>query len=206
MGYQPGEVIIYRGANQERIWFALPVYVVRDTPELVALYWPAGTRGKWRMRAPGAKVTPQEMRSNALEIIDHTWTRTDVLLLIQPGAAHALYVMWETGTRQQLCWYVNLQDPLRRTAIGFDSMDHVLDIVFSPDKTSWRWKDEDQLEELVAYGMISPEKAMAVRAEGERVIGLFHANRSPLCDGWEHWSPPAGWGVPEMGEDWQLGY
>jgi hypothetical protein len=29
--------------------------------------------------------------------------------------------------------YVNLEDPWRRTAIGFDSWDHVLDVAVAPD-------------------------------------------------------------------------
>lgn len=96
----------------------------------------------------------------------------------------------------------NLQDPLRRTPIGFNSMDHILDIVISPDRSEWRWKDEDDFEEAVAIGVYSAQKARAIRAEGERVVERMQANQSPFCDGWERWSPPPEWEIPTLPVGW----
>ena len=56
-----GDVIIFRGVSDKKIWYALPVIVVQDTPGLIALYWPAGTRGKWRMKSTEEKVTPRDV-------------------------------------------------------------------------------------------------------------------------------------------------
>jgi hypothetical protein len=153
-----GEVIVFRGVSQSKIWYALPVFVVQDTPTLIALYWPAGTRGKWRMKPSSERVTPQGVILTPMEVIDRAWDTTDVLMLITPGAAHAVYVMWETGQKNLLCWYINLQDPIRRTPVGFDTCDHMLDIVFSPDKSSWNWKDEDHLADAVALGILQMRK------------------------------------------------
>ena len=91
-------------------------------------------------------------------------------MLVLPGAAHAVYVMWEAGQTKLKCWYIDLQEPLRRTAIGFDTNDHLLDIVISADRSVWRMKDEDEFEEAVRLGVFSQEEAQAIRAEGERVI------------------------------------
>lgn len=33
---------------------------------------------------------------------------------------------------------------MRRTAIGFDTFDLLLDLVISPDLSQWTWKDEDE--------------------------------------------------------------
>ncbi len=101
------------------------------------------------------------------------------------------------------CWYVHLQEPLRRTKIGFDTMDQMLDIVISPDCSSWYWKDEDEFNEAVAIGVYSPEQAHSIRAEGERVIGLLNANASPFCDGWADWTPPMEWGIPNFPAGWE---
>ena len=46
-----GEVVVFRGVSRTKIWYVLPVTVVQDTPNLLALYWPAGTCGKWRMKS-----------------------------------------------------------------------------------------------------------------------------------------------------------
>ena len=201
-----GDVIVFRGVSQKKIWYALPMFVVQDTQSLITLYWPAGTRGKWRMTPSGERVTPRDVILTPMDLIDRTWDKTDVLMLITPGAAHAVYVMWENGQKNLLCWYINLQDPIRRTPIGFDTSDQILDIVFSPDKSSWQWKDEDQLEEAVAVGIFTDEEAHLIRAEGERVIRLIGENQTPFCDGWEKWSPPTDWNVPKLPDDWNLGF
>jgi predicted RNA-binding protein associated with RNAse of E/G family len=81
-------------------------------------------------------------------------------------------------------------------------MDHLLDIVISPDRSEWRWKDEDEFQEAVAIGVYSTEKARAIRAEGEGVIGRLETGKSPFWDSWEKWSPPAGWGIPALPAGW----
>jgi hypothetical protein len=177
----------------------MPVIVVQDSPELIALYWPADTPDK----IPKKRLTPMELlTTHKLDLVDTTWNETDVLMLVTPGASHAVYAMWESEHIRLKCWYVDLQDPLRRTSIGFDTMDHLLDIVISPDRSKWRWKDEDEFREAVEIGLYSKEEARAIRAEGERVIKLMEANQSPFCDGWERWSPPPEWQNPVFPANW----
>ncbi len=110
--------------------------------------------------------------------------------------------MWDGVTGEFLCWYINLQEPLRRTPVGFDSMDLALDIVISPDCSMWRWKDEDEFAEMIGLGLLSPSEAQAIRAEGEKVIQLAESNQPPFCDGWETWSAPDEWQIPEFPADW----
>ena len=43
-----------------------------------------------------------------------------MLMLVVPGEAFSIYLMWGTGTRCLDCWYINLQEPIRRTSIGFE--------------------------------------------------------------------------------------
>jgi hypothetical protein len=140
-----------------------------------------------------------------LHLVDTTWVRTDVLMLIQPGASHAVYLMREAGWGNMLCWYINLQDPITRTPIGYDTWDHVLDIVICPDRTGWRWKDEEEMAEAVVAGLLTAEEAQAARTEGERVLRIFEQYQSPFCDGWESWSPPDAWGIPKLPGIWSLG-
>jgi hypothetical protein len=190
---------VLRGVWRQKLWWAAPVTVVRDDPDLIALYWPAGTPEK----LPLERVTPQQLLSaEQVDLADRQWVDTDVLMLATPGAAHAVYAMWEQGHTGFKCWYIDLQEPLRRTRLGFDTMDHLLDIVVSPDRSEWRWKDEDEFREAVAIGVLSPEEALAIRAEGERAIRLSQEGAPPFCDGWERWSPPADWGIPELPSEW----
>jgi protein associated with RNAse G/E len=112
-------------------------------------------------------------------------------------------VMWLAGTPQVRCWYVHLQEPLRRTKIGFDTMDQMLDLVISPDKSHWHWKDEDEFQEAGAIRLYSVEKISAIRAEGEKVIQMLGDNASPFFDGWENWRPPTDWTIPTFPPGWE---
>ena len=91
---------------------------------------------------------------------------------------------------------------MRRTIIGFDTMDQMLDIVISPDRSGWHWKDEDEFSEAEKIGVYSHVKAASIREEGERVIRMLNANASPFYDGWETWTPPDEWGIPTFPEGW----
>jgi len=197
--WKPGAPVVYRGVWRRKLWWATVVTVVQDDPELTALYWPAGTPEK----LPAKRLSPRDLLSQEqVELVDRTWVDTDVLVLATPGAAHAVCAMWEEGQTGLRCWYVDLQAALRRTVMGFDTRDHLLDIVISPDRSEWRWKDEDEFSEAVGLGVFSPEEAQAIRAEGQRVIELLEAGSSPFRDGWETWCPPAGWEIPAFPENW----
>ena len=188
-----------RGVWKGKLWWACPAYVVQDTPALLAVYWPAGTP----TRSPVRRPTVQDELTNIIELKDRNWTENDILSLNIPGAAHSIELMWKTGTHQVRCWYVHLQEPLRRTEIGFDTMDQILDIVFNPDRTDWYWKDEDEFNGAEVIGLYSQAKVAAIRAEGHKVIAMVQSNASPFCDGWENWTPPLEWGIPAFPAGWK---
>lgn len=195
----PGDIIVMRGIWKGKLWWACPAYIVQDSVDRLAIYWRVGTPVRRWVRRP----TIQDLLIPDIQLIDAQWTETDVLSLIMHGAGHSIDIMWETGHRTQRCWYVHLQEPLRRTPIGFDTMDQILDIVISPDCSQWHWKDEDEFSEAVTTGIYSHAKAKAIRVEGERVIAMLNANASPFCDGWENWFPPTDWTIPTFPEGWE---
>jgi hypothetical protein len=110
--------------------------------------------------------------------------------------------MWKAGQGKLRCWYVNLREHLRRTRLGFDSMDQLLNLVISPDRSTWHWKDEEEFDDAVALGVYSPETARGIRAEGAGAIAWLHTGQSPFCDGWENWCPQAEWGLPPLLDGW----
>ena len=178
------------------------VYVVADHDDLIALYWPAGTPNR---KFDGRPQPHDFLTEEQPKLVPGTWTRTHVLMLVKPGEAHSVELMHAATTGDFLCWYVNLQEPLRRTPLGFDTMDQALDVVISPDKARWRWKDEDEFAEMAALGLFTQKDVAAIRAEGEKVIQRAEANQAPFCDGWENWQPPDHWEIPEFPEsqDWR---
>jgi uncharacterized protein len=172
---------------------------VLDMPERIVLFWRAGTCWKDVRAHPAAPVL---LGSQKIELVDHVWNETDVLMLAVPGEAHSVWVMREAGGGPLRCWYVNLETPLRRTRLGFDMMDHELDIVIRPDRSGWYWKDEEAFNKMVAVGVFSAEEALTIRAEGEQVIQQALRGEPPFCEGWENWSPPAEWLIPKLPQGW----
>jgi len=197
--WKPGDIVVMRGVLKGKLWWACPSFVVQDTPELLVRYWPAGTS----VRGPVWRPTVQDEMDNRIELEDRLWVEHDILSMNLPGRAHSIDLMWAAGTHELRCWYVHLQEPLRRTCIGVDTMDQMLDIVISPDRKSWYWKDEDELRQAQAIGLYSPQKVERIWAEGKHVLALMEANQSPFCDGWEKWTPPMGWSIPRFPSGWE---
>ena len=182
-----------------KVFWAFPTIVVKDEPDLIVLYLPAGVLG----RNVTHKPTTEELFSPAvLEVVECTWKRTDVLMLIVPGEAFSTYIMWETGTRNLDCWYVNLQEPVRRTPIGFDTMDNTLDIVINPDMSEWKWKDDDEFSAAQKAGFYSSEKAREIRAEGEKAVRLITSERRSLYEEWKKWQANPEWEIPKLSRLW----
>jgi uncharacterized protein len=124
----------------------------------------------------------------------------DSLWLMRQGDWHSVWVSW-LPSGEHWGWYVNLQEPFRRTRAGFSTMDLVLDVIVNPDRT-WRWKDEDELETFIQHGVIDDELAGRVRAEGLGVVRRAERNEPPFGEPWASWRPEAAWTRPELFEGW----
>ena len=119
-----------------------------------------------------------------------------------PGCRHSVLLLWTAGFGELLIWYVNLEEPLKRTAIGFDYLDQLLDIEIAVDLSSWKWKDEDELDAAAERGVMTPEDADRVREEGEKVIAALDAGESPFDEPWERWRPDPVWTAPGLPDGW----
>jgi predicted RNA-binding protein associated with RNAse of E/G family len=197
-----GEIAVLRYVLQGgRIEMAWPCRVVEDRADLVALFIAAGSRYK-----AGPKRTAAEKRARASPALppdEYVW-RSDTLRLMFPGKAHSVLLFWatETDDAQFDRYFVNLEEPFRRTPLGFDTQDHTLDVIVNPD-LSWKWRDEEELDNHVREGFFTPELASAVRAEGGRVIAEIEAGVHP-CLGWNRWRPEPGWSIPGIPNGWDV--
>jgi uncharacterized protein len=94
---------------------------------------------------------------------------------------------------------------MRRTPVGFDYMDQVLDIIISGDCSTWHWKDEDELAEAKARGIFSSQEVRVIRTKSAHVIEKLHAKQPPFDGRWEHWSPDPVWRViPNFPSGWDV--
>jgi hypothetical protein len=175
-------------------WAAMPVIVVEDEPGLLVTYIAEGApfafpEGDW----PGGGHPWQEKAA---------WRGNGALTLQRPGEAHGVWVFWRGRERRFAGWYVNLQAPFRRTAHGYDTLDHELDLWVARDG-SWRWKDEELVERRVAEGRFTAAEARAIRAEGARVAAELDAGRRWWSDVWADWAPDPAWPRPALPADWR---
>lgn len=200
-----GDHVVLRYRWGGRLSWVEPVTVVEDSPDCIALYLAMNTPIKRPVGADGAPVPRFQSYESSdpvpWRLGDGTWLEHSVLWLMRPGDAHAIGVFWRGTARAFVGWYGDLQLPLRRTAVGFDTVDHVLDVDVAPDRI-WAWKDEDEFAIVQERGLISPEEAAAIRSEGERVIAAVERNDWPFNAGWEQWRPDANWPIPALPEDW----
>jgi hypothetical protein len=199
--WRSGDHVVLRYLRGRRAAWVRPVTVVEDTDELNVLYVCAGTPTKELVRPDGSPI-PRSMSYEQrfrleLKLGDGNWGTHQTLHLTPPAAAHSIWLFW-TEDWKFLGWYVNFQEPLTRTPIGFDTVDQVLDIWVQPD-LSWEWKDEHELEAAVRLGRFTREDAAAIRAEGERVVAEW-----PFPTGWEDWRPDPAWTVPQLPEGWDV--
>ncbi len=153
--------------------------------------WWAAARGGELLRIPDG---------GDWELAARVWMRGPILSWAWPGVAHAVLLMFHPDWSVRH-WYVNLQNPLRRTAMGFDTVDHVLDAIVEPDG-SWRWKDQDELEKVVRRGIFSSDEAMDFRAEGERAVRRLRDGEPPFDRDWTAWRPDPSWPVPQLPAGW----
>lgn len=164
----------------------IPARVAVDSDDLVVLWWPAGT--VYQLAAFGPRADHLRLLAQGdWQLEDKTWWGGPGIHVIPTGAPYALWP-FRTEDGPHVAWYCNLQAPLRRTAHGFDTNDWTLDIVAAPDLSSWRWKDEDELEEGMRVGLYDEADEKRIRAAGAEVIALIESKAS-IFDEWKDWTP-----------------
>ena len=154
----------------------------------------------------GTRLTPRESLPGAdFVLADSRWTGTSVLSLTEPKANSDTFVIWDEPAHILNHWYINLQTPHERTSFGFEYLDQFIDLVIEPDKSSWCWKDEDELAEAVQLGVLSQQRADELYAEGRSVLERIQKGMPPFDRDWPSWRPPAEWSIPSLGSAWNAG-
>ena len=191
--FDPGESVLIRSTYGGRVRWAIPHRFVAIDDGRLVLYRGPGAAGKWMGRDHDGRYI--ERWVSDVDPVDLTWHSTHVLQFVRPREEHTVEVFWDESWAL-LGWYLNLQAPLRRTPLGFDTTDWALDVWIEPDGR-WRWKDEDDLAEATKLGAFDDESAKAVWAAGERAI---RAKQWPT--GWEDWRPPEQWSPLPLPDGW----
>jgi hypothetical protein len=193
MGWQHGEVIVHREVWRGRPWMVSPVVVVADTEDLLVTYMPEEMPFAFPPSADG-RPHPWEGRQ--------AWAGNGVLVLRRPGEAYSVWHFWNGAERRFSGWYLNLEEPFRRTAIGYDTQDLELD-VWIPADGPWQFKDEEQLAERVGDGRYTEAQAAATRALGAELGAMLDRGERWWADGWASFEPDPSWRAPAFPPGWE---
>lgn len=185
-----------------RVWAAIPMTVVEDTPTRRSLYVAPGTvfMAPNCTRAEHLRV----LASGKWALIEITWNQQPTLWTSVPGEACSVSTIWQAPGWRLTGWKVNPEAPMKRTRLGFDTAHYSLDAVIEPDLEHWSWKDEDEFGEAVRLSFLTESHAAVIRKETRVTVHrLLTAGREDML-AWATWRPPADWPLPSLPPDWQV--
>ncbi len=192
--FRPGDAVVLREIWNGRVWYARPAILVADEPRVTMFHVPSGIRF---LKPVDEHRRPLRLYSDAWRLEEDVWHAPDFTLSFAfPGTAYGVILLFDASTLRG--YYVNLQDPLTRSPIGFDTVEHLLDVVIDPDRSSWSWKDEDELSEAVRRGLFTAEQASTFRSWGERAIRHIVNGEPPFDRDWSRWRPDPSWRRPRL--------
>jgi uncharacterized protein DUF402 len=201
MGWPRGAEVVVRSWPAGVIGYCFPAIVVADDASRTALFQPAGTVCK---RRGGARGGPQ-----GRSLLEWDGTHRDVAVARTTVHLHLagdpFWVIRGWDDCGPAGWYINLATSWTRFALGFDTEDHALDVVVADDRSSWRWKDEDELAWLVQRGAYSDEQADAIRRNGEAAVAHLERREPPFDDeSWSSLSVDTAWPRPSFAQGWDV--
>lgn len=177
---------------------AVPMRVIADAPARTVLYQAPDTVFRGARTPTGTKIRDRSAEWVSMDLV---WAGGSLIRLIEPCAWQCVDVEFDAAGNF-IGWYVNFQEPVRRTALGFDTVDLVLDLVVAADST-WSLKDEDDFERAASVGQLQQRTAEQVRAAAERMISVVEGSGPPFSEKyWLSWRPPPHWTVPALPANW----
>lgn len=209
--FAKGTTVVRRDMVRGEVWTAAPLRVVHDRPgdgELLLAHWP-GIEG-WASTTwiDWLANGDESARKQAIPLLVNggwrlgpwVWRTTAVLgwFGLDPDfSVHRFHNLAE-GTMN---WYINFERPYRRTRIGIDTFDLLLDLVVAPDLSSWRWKDEDEYAQGRRLGLIDEAEHRRVEQARLRALALIESGGGPFAQDWLDWRVQPDWPLPTLPDD-----
>lgn len=197
--FAAGATILIRHVREGLVRFVQPVHVVEDRGHFLTFYMQPGSRYGTMGDAEGNRTRDFATASTHIEL---TWEDNHALHLLHEGDTHATVAFWDERWNF-LCWYINFQEPFRRTSEGLETMDLTLDMLIAPDRQSWRFKDEDEFAYGIENGWYTAPQLASLKREGERIAAAAKRGDAPFTDHWQKWRPPVDWRPLALPADWR---
>lgn len=195
-----------------RVWGAIAVRVVEDDgagpllglwPEAVCKL-PADYVATFGDPDPAIRERSlEEVAAGRWRLSDWSWAWTNVLTAMIPGEWFSVSAWSDAESGRFTHWYVNFEEPFRRSAVGVDSNDLVVDLVVGADGER-SWKDEDEYLHARRLGSISDETHHHVEVARERAWAMVDAATGPFTRDLDRWRPDPTWQPPTLPQGWDV--
>lgn len=202
MAWVRGDRVIWRSCHGDHVGCVFPATVVVDGEDLV-LHQPRGTvckvRSGQRGGPRGRNLLPGGWDGRH---VDRVWERPDMIHVAVAPTGFRVSRRWDPGERRFQGWFVNLEEPWRRTVVGVDTRDLVLDITVADDLSEWRWKDADEFYWARDVGLVDGSAARIALEQANAAIRAVESGGWPFSADWNVWRPDPAWSVPSVPEGW----
>ena len=191
----------------EAVSFAVAGRILVDDDQLAVVASPLGSDVRRRAGVGsgpnGRLVLPEDWDGSYIE---DQWHGAAVVRVHHRGEPWSVW-RWHDGSDWGSGWYVNLELPWSRSALGFDTQDWTLDVVASAETDgTWsvRYKDEDELAFYVSTGHWSEAMRSTIERAGEDATRIALARAFPFDADWSRWMPDPAWPPAVLPAEWSV--
>jgi protein associated with RNAse G/E len=204
--FESGSLAVRRDVLRGKVRSAWPTRVVHDTGEEIALALWSGTElmaeasyaAAWRSGDPSQRKHALFERYVAGEwSLGTSVVREGTLLGFMLRDVWFSVLLSFPPSGELSSWYVNFEQPYRRTSIGVDTCDLIIDLVFYPDGTH-RWKDEDEYAQGRQLGLVTDTQHPEVERAKDQALAMFEQRIGPFDERWLSWRRDPAWLLPVL--------
>lgn len=202
--WNPGDVIMWRGIFNNRVWHVQPTIVVKDSPDELVLTLLPGTECIAEESYPNGKKQGKrwwDFKNTDWNLAKYEWHTNRLLILLEKEKYYSTMFFWNHDTSKFLCHYINFQLPYERNHGGIDTLDLDLDIVVKPD-FSFKWKDVDDYQKAIDHGLIIPEWVQGINNDKPEIFERIEKRQYPFDGSWLDWEPDQNWEPPKLPANW----
>jgi hypothetical protein len=185
--FRRGERIVIREVLNDKVWTVRPVTVQEDSDTQIVTWLAPGTLIEYPVGVEHGRTCISMWLSGQWDLYEKEFLPPGVLRIAPRDAPFEVFApITDDGVQW---WYVNFQQPLRRTPLGFDTMDEILDLVVSPDCRTWERKDVDEVELAFDMGFLSDSDAKRIEGNCRAVEESLARGDVPWDRSWGTWRP-----------------
>ncbi|TYB39972.1 DUF402 domain-containing protein [Micromonospora sp. AP08] len=201
MSFRPGQAIVRRYRKRDVVTWVQAAMVVADNDDGLLLWEPCGAPLVLYRDSAGRSLKDAPIDELVGASYIHTSFQHYSALMLHPAGA-SYSVWWMFAGERFAGWYVNLEAPFERHAIGIDTTDHALDLEIDPQRHV-SWKDEAEFVARTGHPWYwDAAEAATIRATAQRIAALAAAGAYPFdgthCD----FRPDPAWTMPELPDGW----